>query len=125
MGSPILWVDMLADRDLMQNEEENIQAFCLPDLADEAACLDRCVYFGWARYEKALAVISKIVAATPDINWKVVLDWDECDAPGDEVLYFGPKALELELEDVIREVEILEARRERLCELIEAREANA
>lgn len=130
MSKPVVWTAMASDREITDTERAAIEAILTVGSEDgepigesENRCEHDHVLFGWSYYDDAEKARNKIVALTPDISWRVVLDWDERDSPGEEVLYFGQKALELEIEDIEEELLGLEDRKTRLHAAIAARDA--
>ena len=109
MSGPVIWVDGVFDRKLTPEELEAAEGAIadseFADFANDAGWLDygfydTGFYFGWIYSPDGERFCDFLANLVPGVSCTVEVDWDECDEPGKSTLFYGPRALEMEIKHV-------------------------
>lgn len=106
----ITWATFRFDRQFTEAECAEIEAFLRQELeleddglgpGDNFGVDGNLAYFGWLHFNPHTRegddLIDGLLARAPGISCTLEMEYDECDEPGTEYLWYGPRALELEL----------------------------
>lgn len=112
-----IWSDFYFDRDLTGDEQNALRAAWLKFLDDDPENIivsKRTADTGFTGYGGMCEAFGAVRWMFPTLSGKVVSDYSECDSPGEDVDWFGPKAGELEIQYLEAEIEVLQLRVESL-----------
>lgn len=123
-----IWIDVTTDRELTEDEQSALEAYgknyC--DDPDECRAYDAGLVVGWLDYYAHEEFMGAIEEALPaGVSAAICQEWTNCDDPGKDWTFVGPRADYLELEHIDRQISVLQGQRERVKSRLPVIPANA
>lgn len=123
-----IWIEVDVDRHLTEGEQSALEALgksCGAD-PDECRAYDAGLVVGWLDYYAHEEFMGAIEEALPEgVSAAICLEWTDCDDPGKNWTFVGPRADYLELEHIDKQIAVLQGQRERVKSRLPAIPANA